>query len=85
MRKDGHCCLQQCSIYNGSLPNFFMASLNNELPQHPKLIADFNIDEFEKALSFYYYMAMADQTEANYPIFTMPCTSEKFEMHLCIP
>ena len=86
MRKDGHCCLHQCSIYNGSISDFFMASIN-ELPQHPKLIADFKIDDFEKAKaqSFYYCMAMADQTTANYPILTMPCTSKTFEMYLCIP
>ena len=83
MRKDDH----QCSIYNGSLPDFFMAPLNNELPQHPKLIAYFKIDEFEhaKVQSFYYSMVMVDQTEVNYPILTMPCTSKKFAMHLCIP
>ena len=87
MRKDGHCCLHQCAIYNGSLPDFYMASLNNELPQHPKLIADFKIDEFEQAeaKSFHYCMAMVDQTDANYPILTMPCTSKKFKMYLCIP
>ena len=83
MRKDDH----HCSIYKGSLPDFFMASLNNELPQHPKLIAYFTIDQFEvaEAQSFYYCMDMVDQTDANYPILTMPCTSKKFEMHLCIP
>ena len=66
MRKDDH----QCSMYNGSLPNFFMAPLNNALPQHPKLIAYFKIDEFEeaKAQSLDYSMAMVDQTDANYPI-----------------
>ena len=87
MRKDGHCCLHQCSIYNSSVPDFFMASLNDGLPQHPKLIADFKVDEFKnaEAQSFHYCMAMANQTENNYPILTMPCTSEKFEMHLCIP
>ena len=87
MRKDGHCCLHQCSIYNSSVPDFFMASLDDGLPQHPKLIADFNVDKFEtaEAQSFHYCMAMANQTENNYPILTMPCTSEKFEMHLCIP
>ena len=66
---------------------FYMTSLNEGLPQHPKLIADFKIDDFEKAeaQSFHYCMAMVDGTDSNYPILTMPCTSEKFDMRLCIP
>ena len=62
MREDGHCCLHQCPIYNGLKPDFYMVSLNEGLPQHLKLIADFTISEFEKAgvQSFHYCMAMVD-------------------------
>ena len=85
MRGVGHCCLHQCHIYNGSILDFYMALLNNnDIPHSRKLIADFKIVKFDKAKaqSFHYCMA---QDKASYPILTMPCTSEKFEMHLCIP
>ena len=65
-----------------------MASLNNnDIPHSRKLIADFKIVKFDKAKaqSFHYCMALVDKDKASYPILTMPCTSEKFEMHLCIP
>ena len=95
VQKNNHCCLHQCTLYDdASKPDFYMVSLNEGIPQHPKLIADFKksgddslLDDFDKAKaqSFHYCMAMVEGTNSNYPILTMPCTPEKFDLYLCIP
>ena len=89
VRKNNHCCLHQCTLYDLSRPDFYMTSLNEGIPQHPKLIADFKKsgDDFDKAKaqSFHYCMAMVEGTNSNHPILTMPCTPTEFNLYLCIP
>ena len=87
VQKKNHCCLHQCTLYDASRPDFYMTSLNEGIPQHPKLIADFKKSggDKAKAQSFHYCMAMVEGTNSNHPILTMPCTPTEFNLYLCIP
>ena len=44
----GHSCFHQCTLYDESFPDIYVASMQSSLPQWPKLIGDYIAHEILK-------------------------------------
>ena len=80
-----HCCLHQCAVHGGSIPDFYMASLQDSFPQCPKLVGDFKISKMDDAIAQSFHHCMSIVMKDARPMFIMPCTAKKFQLLLCIP
>ena len=83
----GHSCFHQCTLYDESFPDFYVASMQSSLPQWPKLIGDFKKDNMDNAEvhTFRYCLSMVNKSDKVYPLLAMPCTRKKFYLTLCVP
>ena len=82
-----HSCFHQCTLYDKSFPDFYVASMQSSLPEWPKLIGDFKKDSMDKAEveTFRYCLSMVNKSAKVYPLLAMPCTRKKFYLTLCVP
>ena len=83
----GHSCFHQCTLYDDSFPDIYVASMQSSLPQWPKLIEDFKKDSMDdaKVQTFRYCLSMVNQSDKVYPLLAMPCVCKKFHLTLCVP